>query len=106
MSLPDLITSDRATQNASLAALNSSNPSYLASLITAASDCIRHATHRDFSRASYTEYHSGGIYIREPLRLRQYPIAEITRVATTPLPAISIVNSSGRRSKPRPPAFD
>jgi hypothetical protein len=95
MSLPDLITASRATQNASLAALNSSNPSYLASLITAASDCIRHATHRDFSQTSYTEYHSGGIYIREPLRLRQYPIAEITRVATTPLPAISIVNSSG-----------
>jgi hypothetical protein len=95
MSLPDLITSDRAGQNASLAALSSSNPAYLASLITAASDCIRHATHRDFSQTSYTEYHSGGIYIREPLRLRQYPVVEISRIATNPQPAISIQNSNG-----------
>ena len=93
--LPDLITSDRATQNASLLALSTSNPTYLASLITAASDCIRHATHRDFSQATYTEYHSGGIYIREPLRLRQFPVAQITRVATNPQPAILIQNANG-----------
>jgi hypothetical protein len=92
MSLPDLITLSRATQNASLANLNSANPSYLASLITAASDAVRGACHRDFSQTSYTEYYSGGIYIREPLRLRQFPVVEITRIATDPRPALLVQN--------------
>jgi hypothetical protein len=92
MSLPDLITTSRATQNAILAALNSTNPGYLASLITAASDVVRHATHRDFSQTSYSEYYSGGIYVREPLRLRQFPVIEITRVASDPRPALLVQN--------------
>src|SRR5579864_6872546 len=92
MSLPDLITTSRATQNATLATLNSTNPSYLASLITAASDAVRRATHRDFSQTSYTEYYSGGIYIREPLRLRQFPVLEVTRIATNPRPALLVQN--------------
>jgi hypothetical protein len=90
--LPDLIITSRATQNASLAALNGTNPAYLASLITAASDSVRRATHRDFSQTSYTEYCSGGIYIREPLRLRQFPVIEITRVAANPRPALLVQN--------------
>ncbi|HSZ56651.1 MAG TPA: hypothetical protein VK797_13370, partial [Tepidisphaeraceae bacterium] len=92
MPLPDLITSSRATQNATLAALNTTNPAYLSSLITAASDAVRGATHRDFSQNSYTEYYSGGIYIREPLRLRQFPVIEITRVAANPRPALLVQN--------------
>ena len=92
MSLPDLITNSRAIQNATLASLNSSNPSYLASLITAASDSIRRACNRDFSQTSYTEYYSGGMYIREPLRLRQFPVLEITRVATNPRAALLVQN--------------
>jgi hypothetical protein len=92
MPLPDLITSSRATQNTTLAALNSTNPAYLASLITAASDAVRGATHRDFSQNSYSEYYSGGIYIREPLRLRQFPVIEITRVAANPRAALLVQN--------------
>ena len=92
MSLPDLITSARAIQNPSLATLNGNNASYLASLITAASDAVRGACHRDFSQTSYTEYYSGGIYVREPLRLRQFPVLEITRVATDPRPALLVQN--------------
>lgn len=92
MSLPDLITLSRATQNASLASLNSNNASYLASLITAASDAVRGACHRDLSQTSYTEYYSGGIYICEPLRLRQFPVVEITRIATDPRPALLVQN--------------
>jgi hypothetical protein len=95
MSLPDLITSARAIQNPSLATLNVNNPSYLASLITAASDAVRGACHRDFSQTSYTEYYSGGIYVREPLRLRQFPVVEITRVATDPRPALLVQNVDG-----------
>jgi hypothetical protein len=92
MSLPDLITNSRATQNATLATLNTSNPGYLASLVTAASDAIRRACQRDFSQTAYAEYYSGGIYIREPMRLRQFPVLEITRVATNPRPAILVQN--------------
>lgn len=93
MPLPDLITTSRATQHPTLASLNSTNPGYLASLITASSDSIRRATHRDFTQASYTEYHSGGIYVREPLRLRQFPVVQISRVATRPRPALRVLNA-------------
>ena len=92
MPLPDLITNSRAVQNATLASLNGTNPAYLASLITAASDAVRRACSRDFSQTSYSEYYSGGIYIREPLRLRQFPVLEITRVATNPRPALLVQN--------------
>jgi len=92
MPLPDLITNSRATQNAALASLNTSNPTYLASLITTASDLIRRVCNRDFSQTSYSEYYSGGIYIREPLRLRQFPVLEITRVASNPRPALLVQN--------------
>ena len=95
MSLPDLITTSRAMQNASLAALGGSNAGYLASLISAASDAIRRVCNRDFSQTAYTEYYSGGIYIRQPLRLRQFPVLEITRVATNPRPAIRVQNVDG-----------
>jgi len=91
--LPDLITTSRATQHAALNTLNSTNPTYLASLITTASDLIRRTTHRDFSQTTYTEYHSGGIYLREPLRLRQFPVLQISRVAMSPRPALLIQNT-------------
>ena len=95
MSLPDLITVSRATQNAALSALNGSNPTYLASLITTASDAIRRACNRDFSQNAYSEYYSGGIYIREPLRLRQFPVTEISRVASSPRAALHVQNTDG-----------
>jgi hypothetical protein len=94
MSLPDLITTARAIQCASLATLNGSNPSYLASLITAASDAIRNACNRDFTQATYTEYYSGSLSSGtvEPLRLRQFPVLEITRIAANPRPALLVQN--------------
>ena len=97
MSLPDLITVSRATQNAALSALNASNASYLASLITTASDAIRRACNRDVSQTSYTEYYSGSgsSGTVEPLRLRQFPVAEITRVATSPRAALHVQNTDG-----------
>jgi hypothetical protein len=91
--MSDLITLSRAIQNPTLAALNAANPGYLASLITAASDAVRQQCRREFTLQSFTEYHSGGIYLREPLRLRQYPVAEITRVAAGPLPALLVQNA-------------
>jgi hypothetical protein len=92
MSLPDLVTTARAVQNPTLYPLSISSPAMLASLITAASDAIRRVCQRDFSQTTYTEYYSGGIYIREPLRLRQFPVLEITRVATNSQPAILVQN--------------
>ena len=91
--MPDLITNTRAIQNPTLATLNATNPAYLASLITAASSAVRGMCRREFTLTSFSEYHSGGTYIREPLRLRQYPVAEITRVAANPLPALLVQNT-------------
>ncbi|HEX4794947.1 MAG TPA: hypothetical protein VH370_14195 [Humisphaera sp.] len=90
--MPDLITQSRAAQNSALAQLAVSGPAYLASLISAAGDAIRRATGRDFALGSYTEYHNGGIYIREPLRLRQFPVVQITRVAASPRGALLVQN--------------
>ncbi len=93
--MPDLITNSRAIQSATLAALNASNPAYLASLITAASDAIRAACHRDFTQTTYSEYHSGSgaAGALEPLRLRQFPVIEIQRVASFPRPALLVLNT-------------
>jgi hypothetical protein len=93
MPLPDLITTDRAVQNATLAALQTSSPSYLASLITAASDLLRRRCNRDFVQQMYSEYYSGGINLHTPIRLRQFPVIEITRVASCPTPALRVLNS-------------
>lgn len=91
--LADLISSSRAQQNSTLAALGRSNPAYLASLITTASDAIRLHCHREFVVNSFSEYRNGGIYIREPLKLRQYPVKEISRFATMQ-PCLLIQNGS------------
>ncbi len=90
--MPDLITLPRAAQNPTLASFSAANPSYLQSLVTAASDAIRRACGRDFTLGNYIEYHGGGIHIREPLRLRQFPVAEITRIAAEPRPALLVQN--------------
>jgi hypothetical protein len=93
MSLPDLITTDRALQNATLAALQARSPSYLASLITAASDLLRGRCSRDFVQQTYSEYYSGGVNFHTPLRLRQFPVIEITRVASWPQAAMRVMNA-------------
>ena len=86
--MSDLISISRAAQIPALAAVAAANPAYLGSLVSAASDAIRRRCGRDFTLSSYTEYHSGGIYILEPLRLRHFPVAELTRVAAGPRPAL------------------
>lgn len=98
MPLPDLITTPRAVQNAQLAALGTTNLSQLQSLITAASDAIRRYCHRDFSLTSYSEYYSGGIYIKEPLKLRQFPVTQISRVAIANI-ALQVLNSGGANQR-------
>ena len=92
MSLPDLITTDRAVQNATLAALQISAADYLASLVSAASDMIRRRCNRDFVQNAYTEYCSGSAYPNASIRLRQFPVLEITRVASNPQPALRVMN--------------
>lgn len=90
--MQNLITPTRAAQNPALADLASSAPAYLASLICAASDAIRRQCNRDFVLSSYSEYYSGGIFIHQPLRLRQFPVTEITRVAASPRGALRVQN--------------
>jgi hypothetical protein len=90
--MPDLVTIPRATQIDALAAVYADDPAYLASLITAASELVRRVCKRDFSLCSYSEYYSGGIYVLSPLRLRQFPVIEITRIAAAPTPALQVQN--------------
>lgn len=79
MALAALVNFDRCQTNSTLAALTGAQ---LDALTNAASSAIRSYTHRDFTQTSYTEYYSGGVYIREPIHLRQYPVTEISRIAT------------------------
>lgn len=89
----DLITSDRAARLTQLAALNSSNPTYLASLITAASRQIEKYCHRHFPQTSYQEYFSGPAYPYDALMLKNYPVIEIDRIATCPVSVLLVQNT-------------
>ena len=77
-----LVTAQRAILNPTLATLASTNPAALASLIAAGSEAAQQYCHRIFGSATYTEYRDGGIYIREALNLRQYPVTNLAEVAT------------------------
>jgi hypothetical protein len=76
-----------------LAALNTSSPTYLAALISAASESIQKYCHRQFVLASFSEYYNGGIYNNAPFRLREFPVTAITRFAGWPQAAIQIINT-------------
>lgn len=76
-----------------LAALNTANSSYLAALISAASESIQKYCHRQFVLASFSEYYNGGIYNTAPFRLREFPVTAITRFAGWPQAAIQIINT-------------
>lgn len=90
--MADLITIPRSIQSAALAALGASSPAQLQFLVSAASDAIRRHCHRDFTQTAYSEYYSGGIYIKEPLKLRQFPVIGVSRVAIANI-AIQVLNS-------------
>lgn len=92
--MADLITASRAIQNANLATLNTANPDYLASLITAASVAIERACGRVFGTASYREYLSGPRYQGDALRLSHYPVLSISRVAACPTRALCVTNTA------------
>lgn len=89
----DLISVDRATENAVLSALNTSNPTALASLISAASVAIERYCHRTFSLQSYSEIYSGGGIPYSEIQLANYPVVEITRIATSPQGVLLITNT-------------
>jgi hypothetical protein len=88
----NLVSADRAQQNATLAALATANAAYFASLVSAASGAIRAECHRDFTVSSYVEYHSGSPNQRV-LRLRQFPVGAISRIATA-VTALQVNNGS------------
>ncbi len=90
----DLITIDRAAHHPQLKKLQVADSAYLSLLISAASTAIRRACMREFGPGTYIEYHSGGGYPNQLLQLDECPVTEITRVATTPVPAMSVRNTS------------
>ena len=89
--ISDLVSPDRAQQNGTLAALAAANVGYFASVVSAASSAIRAECHRDFTVSSYDEYHSG-VPNQRVLRLRQFPVVAISRVATA-VTALQVNNS-------------
>lgn len=90
-----LITITRAIQNAQLSALNISNPTLLASLISAASKLIQKYCHRLFNVTSLSEYYNGGWYNNlDPLCLEQLPVLSISRLSINPQTVITITNTS------------
>lgn len=101
MATGDLIDNTRAIMSPTLLALNTSSPTYLAALITTASDAIKRYLNRDIALTTYTEYQNGGIYpLSNPLILRQYPVTEITRIgrATQALLVTNGDNATNQRA--------
>ena len=90
MTLPDLIDINRAKLNSTLASLALPQ---LDALLNAAQGAVRDYTQNGISLGTYTQYSSGGIYIREPLLLRHDPVVQITRIATNPLSALQVQNT-------------
>lgn len=89
----DLITFQVAATNPQLNALSTSNPTRLRQIITAASELIELHCHRTFALTAQTEYRNGGIYIGQPMQLRNYPVTGVSRIAAYPQTAIQIVNN-------------
>lgn len=89
----DLVSLGRATQNAVLSALNTSNPTLAASLISAASDLIRQVTHRDFNLTDYSIYVDGVGNGVQVLILPQYPITAISRISADPQTVLTVTNT-------------
>lgn len=93
-SLGDLVSTDRATQNATLAALGTANPSNLAALITAASTAIERVCKRHFTVNSYVEVYTGAGIPYMEIQLSNFPVIEITRVATSPQTVLQVQNTN------------
>jgi hypothetical protein len=89
----NLVTDARAQQNSILAALYASNAAYAASLVAAGSTAVRKYCHRYFTLATFTQYLSGGNYVKEPLSLREFPVTQITRIAANPTAALRVTNT-------------
>jgi hypothetical protein len=89
----DLITLDRALFDPTIAALNASNSSAVAPLITAASRAIERACKRIFAAQDYTLFLSAGPRPCDWIALPNFPVLSITRLATKPQAAIAIVNT-------------
>jgi hypothetical protein len=94
MAIQNLISTERAIQNATLAALNASNPASLTSLIASASDAICRYVNRDLTQQSYQHYYDVGVLQNSvPILLRQYPVQSISRVGIAQQ-AIQVQNSA------------
>jgi len=86
----NLISSARAGDNATLAGLSDT---VLNDLIAAASQAIERICKRNFALNSYTEVYSGGGMPYMEIQLANFPVTEVTRIATYPRPVLSITNS-------------
>lgn len=88
-----LISTARANYNSTLAAYGTANPAALNSILLAASGKIVRYCKRDFTSTTYTEYYDGGGLPYQRLALRQFPVTDITRVATSPTTVLSLTNT-------------
>lgn len=89
-----LVSTARLTQNAQLSALNTANPNLVASMLSAATTAIQRETLRTLIYGTTTEYISGGNYPNQVLHLKEFPVVEITRVATNPQTVLNVTNGN------------
>lgn len=94
-----LVSTSRLTQNAQLSALNTANPTLVASLLAAATAAIQKYTNRDLLSSTYTEYLSGGNFPSDVIHLKQYPVTAISRVGTNPQDVLLISNTSAANQR-------
>ena len=95
MPYANLVSPERCVQNNQLAFLNTTSPTYLSSLITAASNAVRrYCVERVFTLENFTDYYTVGIKKKETpmLMLRQFPVKSISRVGLM-IRALNVQNS-------------
>jgi len=90
MPLANLVDGARAVSISALAALDEPT---LSGLLAAASAQVRQITNRDLSFQAISERFNGGDHrISDPMRLREYPVHRISRLATNPVRALLVQN--------------
>ncbi|MBV8781020.1 MAG: hypothetical protein JO353_06455, partial [Phycisphaerae bacterium] len=89
----DLITTSRAILEPALADLNSTSPSSLPPLISAATAAIERACKRQFAARDYSLYLSIGPRVCDWIALPHFPVISVSRLASNPKAALTISNT-------------
>ncbi len=95
--MADLITSTRAKVNINQTSFTTAEDSAIDTLVTSVSGAVKRYCRREFDNQAFDELYGGTG--DEILVLNQYPLVSVTRVAGSPLPVLTIRNTSASNQR-------